>query len=472
MTFLENGGPSAAERVAERLKAPASWEVFADEAQRYEVHLNGTRIELVRGPISIEGYGLRVLRPRNGKLGTGFQASSDLSDDGIRSTLGEAETVARHAEFPAASVGLPSSTPAAHGDLALVDRALWEDPAQAITAYLDELRSQFAGRQGVALSFGAVRTTRLRSSVANSSGLRASYTHTLVELELAVKASGGPEGAPPGEYWVNESHRRLPTEGLGPAVDAWCRYAADVRRSSAPPSGDLPVVLPPGTLSEILPSVLGFRCSGVGRLRGLAPDVGSSVAAETVSLYDDGAYPWSPDSGPFDAEGTPSRRSPVVVRGTVRSLLYDSVHAAAFATSSTGNATRSGVAPHEWLKFRHPPFPDSTTLIVPSGDGGTDDELCEAAGDGIWVQQFGWAVPDPISGAFGGEIRVGYRIRHGKLAEPVRGGIVGGLVIAPSGTPSLLANVAAIGSHVQLAEGLAAPPLLVRPLTVAGSPTS
>ncbi len=97
-------------------------------------------------------------------------------------------------------------------------------------------------------------------------------------------------------------------------------------------------------------------------------------------------------------------------------------------------------------------------------------ELLETAKVGIWVQQLGWASPDPISGAFGGEIRIGYRIRGGKLAEPIRGGIVGGLVLGAAGAPSLLNGIEAVGKTLELSESVAAPSILVRPLSVAGGP--
>ena len=107
-------------------------------------------------------------------------------------------------------------------------------------------------------------------------------------------------------------------------------------------------------------------------------------------------------------------------------------------------------------------------MVVEPGTGGSDAEIAEIAGDGIWLQQLGWASPDAISGAFGGEIRIGYRIRNGKLAEPVRGGTIGGTVVAPPGTPSLLSCISAIGSEARLVDDLSSPTLLVKPLTVAG----
>ncbi len=469
MTPPSSNGPSLAARVAERLHVEPPWEVYAEEAVRYEVHLNGTSVELVRGPVAVQGIGLRVLRPHDGAVGAGFQASTDLSDAGLRAAASDAETIARHARFPAASVDLPSRPSATVPATEVLDRRLWDDPASTVDRYLEALRQSFHGRKGAAVSFGSVRTARVRTSLANSSGLDTGFDHTTVDLELAVKASGGPEGPAPGEYWVTDSLRRLETAGLDRSVEAWCRYAQDVRRAVAPPSGELPVVLPAGVLSGILPQVVGFRASGSARLRKLGLEAGSALAAPSVTISDDGAYPWSPGSGPVDAEGTPSRRTSLVERGTVRATLYDSLHAAAFGERSTGNAVRAGFGPRPWLKFTHNAGVGSTTLVVTPGDGGTDPELCEAAGDGVWVQQLGWANPDPISGTFGGEIRIGYRIRNGKLSEPVRGGIVGGLVVAPPKKPSLLANVAAVGSTSELSEVLASPALLVKPLTVAGT---
>ncbi len=469
MTATSESGPSLAARVADHLKVPPPWEVYAEEAVRYEVHLHGTSVELVRGPVAVQGYGLRLVRRHDGQVGTGFQASTDLSADGVRAAASDAETIARHARFPAPSVELPSRPSAPLPKAEVLDRRLWDDPAGSVARYLEVVRQSFHGRKGAALSFGSVRTARVRSSLANSSGLDTGFDHTTVDLELAVKASDGPEGPAPGEYWVTESLRRLETDGLAEAVDSWCRYASDVRRAVAPPSGELPVILPAGVLSGILPQVLGFRASGAARLRKLGLEGGSQVAAPSVSIYDDGAYPWSPGSGPVDAEGTPSRRTTVVEGGTFRSTLYDALHAAAFQERPTGSAIRAGFGPRPWLKFTHGAGVGSTTLVVGTGDGGSDPELCEAAEDGIWVQQLGWANPEAVSGAFGGEIRIGYRIRHGKLAEPVRGGIVGGVVVAPPKAPSLLANVAAVGSKAELSEVLAAPSLLIRPLTVAGT---
>ena len=466
----QSTGSDAAFRVADRLKVDAPWEVFGQRIRRFEIHLNGTEVEMVRGPITLEGYGLRLLRTHGKKTGAGFQASTDFSDVGIRAAAADAESVARHSEFPAAKVELPSHGGTA-GEIPIVDARLWADPLSAVEQYVAEIARGFAHRKDVGPSFGSVRATLSETSIANSAGLKAAFPQTSVEFEIAIKSSGGPEGAAPGEYWVNELSRRLEPEKLPAEIDDWCRFAADGRHASMPPTGELPVILPAGVLTGILPAVFGFKFTGAARLRKIAPQKGDSVAAPTVTISDDGLYPWSPSTTPVDGEGSPRGGRPLISKGQVAGLLYDSLHAGAFDTGSTASASRATnpIGYTDWREFSRAPAVTTSTIAVATGDGGSDAELIEAARDGIWVQQLGWAIPDPISGAFGGEVRMGYRIRNGKLAEPVRGGTVGGTVMAPPGKPSLLQNIAGIGKSATLSDRVAAPTILVRSLTVAGA---
>jgi predicted Zn-dependent protease len=462
-------GAETAHWVAERIRAPEPWEVYAERSRRYELHFNGKAVELVHGPVTLHGYGIRVLRSRDGKTGTGFQSSTDLSEDGIRAALGDAEGISRYSEFPAKKVELPTKGPPHGGGPKIVDPALWARPLETVEEYFSALIASFERHPNVVPSFGSVRVTLTETSIANSAGLRTSYPQTTVELEVGVKAFGGPEGAPPGEFWVTDTSRRLDLAGLTGAVERWCRYAQDVRRAVAPPSGELAVVLPASVLAGILPQTLGFKLSGVARLRKLAPTLGQAIGSKKVTIRDDGCYDWATAAAPCDDEGTPQRARTLVASGAVEQIVYDSLYGAAFDTRSTASAIRSVIGgAANWMRFTSAPGPGASTLVVGPGEGGTEAEVIEAARDGIWVQQLGWASPYALTSAFGGEIRIGYRIRNGKLAEPVRGGIVGGLVMAPPGSPSMLSNVETVGRTVELAEGVASPAMLVRPLTVAG----
>ena len=59
------------------------------------------------------------------------------------------------------------------------------------------------------------------------------------------------------------------------------------------------------------------------------------------SLTDDATLSYRPGARPFDDEGVPSRRTPLIEKGTVRSFLYDLQTAGLAKVDSTGSAERS-----------------------------------------------------------------------------------------------------------------------------------
>ena len=456
-------------RVADRLRpVEPPWDVYGERIVTHEVHFGPRGVELVRGPLVLEGYGVRLLRPKEGKTAIGFNASTDTSDSGVAEVLAGAQSVARYSEFPAKDVQLPSGAGAGSPAPAVVDPHLWDNAPLALAQWTGALFAAFERSPDASVSFGSVKSRRVEATLSNSAGLSTGYAHTEVELEVAIKSAGGPEGAPAGEYWVTSFARRLEPERLPELAEQWSRFARDARHARPPPTGDLNVVLPPNVLEAILPQALSFKLSGRGRLRELSPAPGAEVASEGVDLFDDGTLPWAIGSSPVDDEGIPQRRRALIESGKSSELLYDTLYANALGGVTSGNGLRAGLDLTGRERFARIPGPACTTVSIPAGSGGSDRELIEAAGDGIWIQQIGWPSPDPITSGFGGEIRIGYRIRNGKLAEPVRGGTVGGLVLGPPGAPSLLANISVVGSSPVLTGGVSVPPLLVRGLTVAG----
>ncbi|MCI4351124.1 MAG: TldD/PmbA family protein [Thermoplasmata archaeon] len=465
------GGAATAFDVADRIrgKTASPWDVYGERIRRFEIHLNGSEIEMVRGPVAFEGFGLRLIAPRNGGVGVGFAASSDRTPEGVDATLAAATGVSQHASFPAKRVEFTGSGAPGTADLDLVDRALWEDPVRTLESFSEKLLEAAGSTPGVEPSFGSIRGTLAEVTYANSAGAHSGYSHTLVELEVAVKASGGAEGAPPGEYWVNSRARHLDSRKLVDEARSWATKAEDARHAKAPPNGKLKVVFPASVLSEILPVALGFRMSGSAELRKMTPTPGTQVAADAVTVVDDGLLPGAVATAPHDDEGTPQRRGSLVDAGKSGETLYDLLHAEAAGRRTTGNGRREQPATPAWFRFVSPPSPAATTLSIRSGGGGSDAEMIEATGDGIWLDQLGWAFPDPVSTAFGGEIRLGYRIRNGKLAEPLRGGTVGGVILTQPSEMSFLKAVTAVGGVPSLIGNLHSPTLLVSNVDVAGA---
>lgn len=458
-----------AQRAGERMRVPEPWDLLGQKLRRYEVYFDGTEIETVRGPIIVEGVGLRVFRPRGESTAVGFQGTTDLSAPGLAALGESAERLAGYATFPAKQVELPSDQSIPSGSAEVLDPALWADPVARVKEYVDALLSAFPSSGDPAPSFGSLKATLIENSITNSQGLSVRYGETLAELEVAVKSAGGPEGAAPGEYWLSRELRRLESAPLSAEVATWCQRASDVRRAKQPHSGQLSVGLPASLLAEILPAALEGRFSGAGRLRKIAVEAGSQQASDSITLYQDPTVPWSIGSSPRDDEGTPTSVVPLLERGVVSGLFYDCLHAAAFDLPSNGSAARTtDYGRKEWLRFSHRPVPHISTIAIRPGDGGPDPELIESVKDGIWIDQLGWPNPNTVSSAFGGEIRIGYRIQNGRITEPVRGGTLGGLTFAAPGTPSLLGSVAALGSAPTLVGNVFAPSMVVAGLTVSG----
>ena len=461
-------GSDAAFRVADQLhraKVPAPWEVFGERIERYEVHFTGAGVEMRRGPMRLEGAGVRVLRPVEEATGIGFAASSDLSERSIAELVREAEAMTRHTRFPAPRPDLPGA-PVGVAEVESYDAAAWSRPPEALDEYLDVLLGSFDGIPDAGPTFGSVHLTLSESTLSNSSGLQHRAARTETYLEVGVKASGGPEGRPPGEYWVVDRSVRLDSAHLPSSARDWCRKAQDVRSAKPPTAGPQNVVLPARVLSDVLPVILGFRFSGAAELRKIAPAAGTTVGSPSVSIADDGTFPYGIASSALDAEGHVQRKRDLVVVGRAAETMYDVLHGSASGKGSSGNGLRHSVEYPRLSRFDTPPSPEPTTLVVQGGDLGGDAEVAEAAGEGIWVDQLGFPFPDPLSAAFGGEVRLGYRIRGGKLAEPVRGGTVGGIVMGAAGDPSLLNSVVGLGRHRTTVPHLSAPTMVVSGLTV------
>ncbi|HXQ48931.1 MAG TPA: TldD/PmbA family protein [Thermoplasmata archaeon] len=464
-------GAFTAFRVGDRLKklAQPPWEVFGERIRRYELHLNGARVEMIRAPVELEGYGLRLFRAADDQMGVGVAASTDLRDAGVDLALRDAEATARFARFPTRRVDLPS-TAARSASVEVMDRDLWDHPLETLQRFVDALLRPFDGRKDVQPSFGSVRANLVDTTITNSEGLHRRFSHTLLEHEFAVKATGGPEGAPPGEFWVNGAARRPPIEHrVAVDVERWCRLAEDTRAGRSPATGPTRVVLTPEVLADILPAIVGFRMSGTARLRKMAPEPGATLGSPSVTILDDGLLPFGVGTAPSDDEGTtPSRRS-LIEGGIARGGLYDLLHGGAFGEGSTGSGRRDAVQFPNWFHFSQSVGPRPTTIILSAGTGGTETELLEACGEGLLIEQLGYAFPDPVSGAFGGEIRSAYRIHQGRRAEPIRGGTLGGVVFAPPGSPSLLASIEAIGRQPELVGHLSSPAVVVDGMIIAGS---
>src|SRR5450432_152312 len=72
----------------------------------------------------------------------------------------------------------------------------------------------------------------------------------------------------------------------------------------------------------------------------LAGKLGQKIADKRITLIDDGTIPHLFGSQPFDDEGVPTRRTPVIERGVLKNYLLNTYTARKLGMKTTGNASR------------------------------------------------------------------------------------------------------------------------------------
>ena len=257
----------------------------------------------------------------------------------------------------------------------------------------------------------------------------------------------------------------------GRAIDIALGQALTNLESVAAPAGEMAVVLGPGWPGVLLHEAVGHGLEGDFNRTGTSAfsgRLGERVAAPGVTVIDDGAMNQRRGSLTIDDEGTPTRRNVLIEDGILKGYIQDRLNARLMGVEPTGNGRRES--------FAFAPMPRMTNTFMLAGQ---DDpaELVERVSDGIYAKSFGGGQVDITSGKFVFSCTEAYRIRGGKIAEPVKGATLIG------DGPTVLTRVKGIGNDLALDEGIGVcgkggqsvpagvgqPTLLIEGLTVGGT---
>jgi predicted Zn-dependent protease len=175
-------------------------------------------------------------------------------------------------------------------------------------------------------------------------------------------------------------------------------------------------VLGPYALAELLQYFAYDAFSGLALLEErsyLSGRLGERHFDQKVTIVDDALDPHGLPK-PFDFEGVPKERVPLVDNGVLRGAVWD----LASAARAGGAQHSTGHAPPPALR-RWGPLPFA--LSMAGGEADSVDELAETIGDGIYITRVHYlGVVEPRQGILTGMTRDGtFRIRDGKLAEPL-----------------------------------------------------
>ena len=441
-----------------RRAVSAAVDAGVDQAEAWVERSWGLEIRVYEGAVESlseagsRGLGLRVF---NGGR-PGYAYGTDLSDAGVAALARRAADAARvtgEDEF----AGLPAECGQA-AVTGLSDPALGDWSTERKVELAVQIERAARASEGVSQVEDTVYADSAETvAIANSTGFSASFDATSAWAYASAFAGEGADLMTGMGLGLGRGPGDIDPEAVG--AEAAARSVA-LRGARQPESRRCPVVLD----AFVAASFTGFigsmlSADAVQRGRSLfAGHEGKEVAAPEFGLVDDGLAATGPASAPFDGEGSPRRRTPLIDGGRISTFIFDARTARRAGRETTGGAARRS--------YRTPPSVGTSNLMLTPGDA-TLEELIARAGDGLYVTDVAGlhSGVNPVSGTFSVGA-TGLLIRDGQLAEPVRE-----MTIA-SDLVGMLKAVLAVGSEarwVPFGGSVHAAPLLIGDMSVSGS---
>jgi TldD protein len=334
-----------------------------------------------------------------------------------------------------------------------------EQFARAIDPRVKEVMGRLSGEYEVVM-------------VARHDGVTAADVRPLVHIGLTIIAeqNGRREQGHTGgggrydyTYFTDDVLRNIAQMGVREAL-----INLDARPA---PAGQMTVVLGAGWPGILLHEAIGHSLEGDFNRKGssvFSGRIGERIAADDVTVVDDGTIQDRRGSLNIDDEGNPSQRNVLIENGILKGYMQDTMNARLMKTAVTGNARRESYA--------HIPMPRMTNTYMLGGTR-SKDEIVASIKRGLYAVNFGGGQVDTTSGKFVFSASEAYMVEDGKILYPV----VGATLIG-NGIESLK-HITMIGNDMQLDSGVGVcgkegqsvpvgvgqPTLMIEGLTVGGT---
>lgn len=382
-----------------------------------------------------QGAGIRV----NSGERVGFAYTDDLTLPALNAAAKAASGIAKAGQSASANLRTQSHTrlytAASPMDVPPADRVEFLKRMDAYTRALDPRV------QEVSLSLVAQQE---KTWVYNTDGVLAEDVRPLVRfgVSVIVKQNDRRERGSAG----GGGRILLSQLVLGEQAEHWAREAVRVAlvnlEAVAAPAGNLPVVLGAGWPGVLLHEAVGHGLEGDFNRKGTSAfsgRIGEQVAARGVTVVDDGTLVDRRGSLSVDDEGTPTQETVLIEDGILVGYLQDRINARLMGAQLTGNGRRESYACLT--------MPRMTNTFMRAGQH-DPSEIIASVKDGLYAVNFGGGQVDITSGKFVFSTTEAYRIRDGKICEPVKGSTLIG------DGPEAMRSVSMIGNDLALDEGV------------------
>ena len=212
--------------------------------------------------------------------------------------------------------------------------------------------------------------------------------------------------------------------------------------AEAAPAGSMPVVLGSGWPGILLHEAIGHGLEGDFNRKetsAFSGRIGERVAADNVTVVDDGTIENRRGSLNIDDEGTSTSCTTLIERGILKGYMQDKHNARLMGVQSTGNGRRESYA--------HLPMPRMTNTYMLGGER-HPEEIIASVDKGLYAVQFGGGQVDITNGKFVFYASQAYKIENGKVTNPVKGATIIG------NGPDVLTRVSMVGNDMALDSGI------------------
>ncbi len=403
-----------------RHKGIHDWTLTSIRENEAQAYLIGDNPEGLRRVDSIS-YVLRIFNDHDGYRGD--SVITILESDSMDDKLDEAVFAAGLVQNP--PYQLPSSN--VYPSVVIKDEGLTGNNQSILDNIREEAYSAIA-RCGVRLSSLEAYISERKIELKTSKGVDVKKEDTFISIDMVLISKDGKEES---EKHVECTRRKLKALSFDSIIDENARFAMDSLKAAPPETGEFPVVISKDALVPFFSPFI-FHASGNAKYKKLSRfEKGDRVFGlpqtngNRLTLKGSTIYPFGNNSSPFDEEGLPGNEVTVIEDG--RFVRYWA--AKRFA---------------DWLGIEATgPFGN---IIVEPGDTPLE-ALLRGGGTTYHIVEFSWMNPDPVTGKFVGEIRLGYKIKGDKIA-PIKGGAVMGNVFEAMGESTFSKEGVFLGNFI------------------------
>jgi PmbA protein len=440
----------AASAVAMAQKAGADEaEATSSVAERFSTEARGAEI------VKLEQSTGRALSLRvfvdGGRKAT--LSTTDFSRDGMESLVRRVVDAARYVAEDRCA-GLPETPAAADGGDLAADLEIYFDDVRARDPdeKMADVRTMEAQTRAYDPRIVNSNGSRLSDAVVtlalvNSRGFRGSYRATNASRGASPVAHDGPNKRTASYGSASRSYTML--EGAESIARTAARRVMEMFGARKPATMRVPVIferdVAASVLSDLFSALTGANVA-IGNSY-FADRIGEKIGSDLVTIVDDGRLPQGLGTSPFDAEGTPTRKTVVFERGTLRTFLFDTYYARRLGASTTGNAAGGGIGPNNFYLE-----PGAESL----------EQLIAATPRGILVLDTIGFATEYASGTYSRGAR-GIMIENGAPAYPIEE-----FTIA-SNLRQMLAGIDRIANDLRFDGTVVAPSFRVAEMTVSGN---